>query len=83
MAVEVEELIVLVDQALRETSGVDQLSAPVTAQSKMGEPEEWDSLSFISVFTAVAEQYEADLADDDAYHFTSIPAMHAFLNEIL
>ena len=44
---------------------------------------EWDSLSFIAVFNAISEILDVELEDDDAIHFTSIPAMHAFLNEIM
>ncbi len=79
----VEELVELVGDALRQVHGKDELSAPVTPDSKMGEPPEWDSLSFIAIFTSMAEKYDVELADDDAFHFTSLPAMHAFLNEIL
>ena len=79
----VEELVDLVSEALRQVHGKDELSAPVTPTSQMGQPPEWDSLSFIAIFTSVAEKYGVDLADDDAFHFTSVPAMHAFLNEIL
>lgn len=79
----VEELVSLVENSLLQVHGTDSLSAPVTPESKMGEPVEWDSLSFIAIFTAVAAGYDIELADDDAFHFTSIPAMHAFLNEVL
>lgn len=81
--VEIVELTSLVEESLLQVHGTGSLSSPVTPQSKMGEPEEWDSLSFIAIFTAVAAKYDVELADDDAFHFTSIPAMHAFLNEIV
>ena len=81
--VAIGDLVSLVEESLGQVHGTDSLSSPVTENSKMGEPEEWDSLSFIVIFTAVAAKYNVELADDDAFHFTSIPAMHAFLNEIL
>lgn len=81
--VAIGDLVSLVEESLCQVHGTDSLSSPVTENSKMGEPEEWDSLSFIVIFTAVAAKYDVELADDDAFHFTSIPAMHAFLNEIL
>ena len=80
--VSVEELVSLIDTTLCEVSGTGSLSSPVLPDSQMGEPAEWDSLAFIAVFTAVAQKYQVDLADDDAFHFTSVPTMHAFLNEV-
>lgn len=81
--VKVEELVALIDTTLCEVSMTEQLSSPVLADSQMGEPAEWDSLAFIAVLTAVAERYQIELADDDAFHFTSVPTMHSFLNEVL
>lgn len=82
-AVNVEELCGLVERTLCEATSKSGLASPVHAQSKMGDPAEWDSLSFIMVLTAVSDAYELDLADDDAFHFTSIPAMHSFIEELL
>lgn len=81
--VSIEELVALIDTTLCGVSPNGTLSSPVMPDSKMGEPAEWDSLAFIAVFTAVAQEYQVDLADDDAFHFTSVPTMHAFLNEVL
>lgn len=80
--ISVDQVCEVVGDALLSASERAELSAPVTAQAAMGEPAEWDSLSFILVFNAIAEAFGVDLEDDDAIHFTSIPAMHAFLNEI-
>jgi acyl carrier protein len=49
----------------------------------MGTVSEWDSLSFVAVFTGVAEALDLDLDEDDAIHFTSIEAMHDFLSELM
>ncbi len=82
-AVNLEELCGLVERTLCVANAKDRLVSPVHAQSKMGDPVEWDSLSFIMVLTAVSDAYEVELADDDAFHFTSIPAMHTFLHELM
>ena len=81
--VNMDELVKLVDTTLCEVSMSEALSSPVSADSQMGEPAEWDSLAFIAVLTAVAQEYGIELADDDAFHFTSVPSMHAFLSEVL
>ncbi len=80
--ISVDRVCEVVADALLTASEKAELSNAVTPQSEMGEPTEWDSLAFIVVFTAIAEAFEVELEDDDAIHFTSIPAMHAFLNEI-
>lgn len=82
-AVEVEELCRLVERTLCEATLKDRLGSPVHRQSRMGEPTEWDSLSFIMVLTAVSDAYALDLTDDDAFHFMSIPTMHSFVNELM
>jgi len=81
--VDVNELVSLIDTTLCEVNSLECLSSPVRDDSRMGEPAEWDSLSFIAVLMAVAQRYGIDLADDDAFHFTSVPTMHAFLNEVV
>ncbi|WP_120077085.1 hypothetical protein [Aurantiacibacter odishensis] len=81
--VELDQLASLVEETLLQVHNVESLSTSVGADSKLGQPEEWDSLSFVAIFVAVAAAYNVELADDDAFHFTSITAMHAFLNDIL
>ena len=78
-SIEMTALCRTVEEAIKSASNKSELSAPVTATSRMGEPREWDSLSFVVVFNAVAEAYDVMLEDDDAIHFTSIGAMHEFL----
>lgn len=80
--INVNELCGLVEKTLCEVSYKDSLAASVHGQSRMGDPVEWDSLSFITVLMAVSEAYGVDLADDDAFHFTSIPSMQTFLEEV-
>lgn len=82
-SVTMEELCALVERALCASTATGVLKSPVRSDSKMGDPAEWDSLSFITVFTAVSDAYGVELADDDAFHFMAIPTMHSFLEELL
>ena len=59
------------------------LSNDVTSTSKMGDPAEWDSLSFVAVFVAIGEAFDLELEDDDAIHFQSIVGIEEFLKEAL
>jgi acyl carrier protein len=49
----------------------------------MGDPIEWDSLAFVTVFIAIGAAYDVELEDDDAFHFQSIAGIEAFLNDVL
>ena len=80
--VSVDKLCAVVEVALRTASDKQELSAPVTREARMGEPAEWDSLSFVVVFNAIAEEFGIELEDDDAIHFTAIETMHGFLEEL-
>ena len=81
--ISVDKVREIVSDTLLTISDKAELSGPVTEDAEMGAPAEWDSLSFIVVFNAISEILDVELEDDDAIHFTSIPAMHAFLNEIM
>ena len=39
---------------------------------------EWDSLTFMSVFSAVNDAFGIDPDFDDANHYLSIPALHRY-----
>jgi hypothetical protein len=78
-----ETLCAVVEEALLTASNKSALSAPVHRGSAMRDPAEWDSLSFVIVFTAISEAFGVELDDDDAIHFTSIEAIHDFLAEIM
>lgn len=78
-----ENLCAIVDAGIRTSANVEKLSEPITADSKMGSPKEWDSLSFVAVFTGVGEAFDAELEYDDAIHFRDIRSIHALLQEIL
>ena len=73
----------VVESALKTAASSEVLSQPVTMESTMGSPREWDSLSFVSVFMAVGESFDVDLEDDDAVYFQSTRGIYDFLEEIL
>lgn len=73
----------VVSDALKTATGKPRLSCEVTANSQMGNPKEWDSLSFVAVFAAIGEAFDVELEDDDAYHFQSISGIEGFLKEVL
>ena len=80
--ISIEELCLIVETALLSASGKSSLSTPVDIDTDMGSHGDWDSLSFIFVFSAVGESLNLELDEDDAFHFTSIKSMHGFLCEI-
>ena len=73
----------IVTDALKTANNKDSLSGEVTANSRMGDPKEWDSLSFVAVFIAIGAAFDVELEDDDAFHFQSISGIEAFLNDVL
>ncbi len=77
------QLCTVIESALKITGNVDELSEKVTASSVMGEPREWDSLSFVGVFTAVSEQFDIEIEYDDAIHFRGVQTIYSFLDEVL
>jgi acyl carrier protein len=83
MTVEVTREIVcqVIEDALKLAAGVNSISEPVTMKSKMGEPKEWDSLSFVAVFIAVSDTFAIELDDDDAINFRDAQSIHSFLEE--
>ena len=78
-----EAVCSVITEALKAANGSDSLSNPVTILSMMGSPREWDSLSFVSVFTAVGQAFDVELDDDDAIHFQTAQGIHDFLTDIL
>ena len=77
------DLCIVIEQALKNATKTAELSEPVTIESKMGSPVEWDSLSFVSVFLAVAENFDIELDDDDAILSRDARSIHKLLNEIV
>ncbi|OED49406.1 hypothetical protein AB838_06950 [Rhodobacteraceae bacterium (ex Bugula neritina AB1)] len=78
-----DAICTLVSDALKTATNRDSLSGPVTAASRMGDPKEWDSLSFVAVFAAIGAAYDIELEDDDAFHFQSIAGIEGFLADVL
>ena len=78
-----DSICAVVTDALKAASNREALSDDITAGSRMGAPREWDSLSFVAVFTAIGTAYDVELEDDDAFHFRSIAGIEAFLNDVL
>ena len=77
-----DQVCTVVEGALVTANNGKALSVAVDAQSQMGSPKEWDSLAFVLVFNAIAEEFGIDLEDDDAIHLTSIQMTYDLLKEI-
>jgi len=54
----------------------------VTRDSKMRDPEQWDSLNFVRIFTVVCKEFNLDVDDEDAVHFTSVSDITAFIDTL-
>ena len=78
-----DTLFETIGEALKASKTTDTLSAPVTIASRLGDPVEWDSLSFVSVFLAVGAKYDVELDDDDAISFRNAADIKELLLEIL
>lgn len=77
-----ERVCAVVEGALVTANNGKALSVSVDPQSQMGSPKEWDSLAFVLVFNAIADEFGIDLEDDDAIHLTSIQTTYELLKEI-
>lgn len=73
----------IVEQALKQVTQSGTLSAPITPDSRMNNPREWDSLAFVSVFLAVSQHFNIEVEEDDAIHFISVSGIREFLDEVL
>lgn len=80
---ELELLYRTITDALLAACDKTELSTGIGQSSEMGNPEEWDSLSFVAVFLAVIEAFKLDAEDDDAIHFMSVEKITGFLNDVL
>lgn len=78
-----DRLFTTIEDALKASNKNETLSSSVTIGSKLGDPVEWDSLSFVSVFLAVGKSYGVELDDDDAISFRSVADIKDLLLEIL
>jgi acyl carrier protein len=80
---EPEELFQTITRALLSASSTTKLSSSVGPLSQMGDPKEWDSLSFVGVFLTVTQEFGVEADDDDAIHFMSVERISQFLNDVL
>lgn len=77
-----QEVCKIVSEALIDAKSVEALASPIDGNSNMESVPEWDSLSFVNVFMAVSEHFDADIDQDDAIQFTSIEGIVELLVEI-
>lgn len=76
------EICQVVQKTLCENLSQKELTTPITPQATMATIEEWDSLSFVTVFLSVSEHFEIDVEEDDAIHFQSIQGIRELIEDI-
>lgn len=74
-----QRIIAIIQEALRSKDA--RHAVRVTAEDSMETVPAWDSLSFMSVFTAINEAFGLDPDFDDAIHYTSVKSLCAYLSE--
>ena len=74
-----QRIIDVIQDALRSARGTE--GVVVTAADSMETIRAWDSLSFISVYTAINEAFGVDPDFDDAIHYTSVRSLCAYLRD--
>lgn len=74
-----QRIIEIIQDALSKTGAAPEV--PITADDSMETVAAWDSLSFMSVFTAINEAFGVNPDFDDAIHYTSVKTLHAYLKE--
>ena len=70
-------LIGIIETTLRQQSGNEALT--LCAEDSMETIAEWDSLSFMNVFSAVNDAFGIDPDFDDAFHYTSVSSLRDYL----
>jgi acyl carrier protein len=55
----------------------------LTLTSMMGDPNEWDSLTFVEIFLAVSSHFGVEVSDDDAMSFMSVSNIVEFVSQRL
>lgn len=80
--ISMENVCAVIEGALVTANSGKPLSTQVDQDSAMGAPKEWDSLAFVMVYNAIAEEFGIELEDDDAIHLTSVKATHELLQDI-
>ena len=74
-----QRIIEIVQYALRD-EGKEQ-DIRITADDSMQTIAAWDSLSFMRVFMAINEAFGVNPDFDEAIHYTSVKALHAYLKK--
>jgi len=68
----------IISQAIKEATSRDTV---ITIDSRLNEPKEWDSLSFMHVYYSVLEEFNLDEDDDDILKFRSVVGILEVINE--
>ena len=74
-------LIGIIETTLRKQSGNEALT--LCAEDSMETIAEWDSLSFMSVFSAVNDAFGIDPDFDDAVHYMSVESLRGYLGTVI
>ena len=73
-------LIEIIETTLCQQSGNKTLT--LCTEDSMETIPEWDSLSFMSVFSAVNEAFGIDPDFDNAFHYTSVASLRDYLGTV-
>jgi acyl carrier protein len=74
-----QRIIEIIQYALRDEG--KQQDVVITADDSMQTVAAWDSLNFMRVFLAINEAFGLNPDFDEAIHYTSVKALHAYLKE--
>jgi len=72
-----QRIIEIVQTALRNAN--NDLDVVITPDDSMETVPAWDSLSFMSIFTAINEAFALHPDFDDAIHYTSVKTLHEYI----
>ena len=73
---DLERKVIEIIEAVLRAGGAPVILA---REDSMDTVPEWDSLTFMSVFTAINQAFELTPGFDDAIHYTSVSALCEFL----
>ena len=73
-------LVGIIEAELRKQSGNEALALGI--DDSMETIAEWDSLTFMSVFTAVNKAFGIDPDFDDAFYYTSVSSLRDYLGTV-
>lgn len=74
-----QRIIEIVQTALRDAN--DDLDIAIKPDDSMETVPAWDSLSFMSIFTAINEAFALNPDFDDAIHYTSVKTLHEYIKD--